>query len=176
MSLSPETIVRMRQQYADGVPVAQILAENKVTKGVFYYWIDGGPRDPARRLPPIPRRRMQRRAGNDPADARRQLVARLWRAAEQQVGDIEERLKIIGQESPERERDARALAVLVKTLRELETFDDAHPAPATRTESEDDDAGRRDIDEFRRELARKMDALVARREARARGDTPSGMG
>ena len=58
MALSSETIARMRQQYVYDVPVAQILAENKVSQRVFYYWLDGGPRDPARRLPPIPRARI----------------------------------------------------------------------------------------------------------------------
>jgi hypothetical protein len=174
MELSSEKIARMRQQYVDGVPVAQILAENKVSQRVFYYWLDGGPRDPARRLPPIPRRQAPRRDGKDSAAARRQLVARLWGAAERQMDDIEQRLKGVGQESTERERDARALAVLVKTLRELVAFDETHPAAATRTDSEDDDAGPRDIDEFRRELARKMDVLVARREARIRGEADCG--
>jgi DNA-binding transcriptional MerR regulator len=170
---SPETITNIRQQYADGVPVVRILAENKVTKDTLYHWVDGGPSDPARRLPPIPRRQTQRRSSDDPAGARRLLVARLWRAAARQVRDIEQRLKGVGQDLPERERDVRALAVLVKTLRELAAFDEAHPAAQTRTDPDDDDTGPRDIDEFRRELARKMDALVARRAARVHSDSES---
>jgi hypothetical protein len=162
MSLSPEKIARMRQQYADGVPVPQICAESGVSQRVLYYWVDGGLRDPARRLPPIPRR-APRRGSKDSADSRRQLVAKLWGAAERQVDEIEQRLKGVGQESSERERDARALAVLVKTLRELVAFDEAHPAAATRTKPVDDDESR-DMDEFRRELARKMDAIISRRE------------
>jgi hypothetical protein len=163
MPLSSEKIARMRQQYVDRVPVAQILAENEVDQATLYYWLDGGPKDPTRRLPPIPRRGPPRRGSNDSAEARRQLVGRLWRTAERQVRDIEERLKGVSQESSDRERDARALAVMVKTLRELAAFDEAHPAAQTRTEPVDDDEPR-DMDEFRRELARKMDAIIARRE------------
>ena len=170
---SRETIARIRQQYADGDRLVRILAENKGTKETLYHWVDGGPSDPAQRLPPIPRR-TQRRAANDSAEARRLLVARLWRAADRQVRDIEQRLKGIGEEPPERERDARALAVLVKTLRELAAFDEAHTAAQTRTDPDDDDTGPRDIDDFRRELARKMDALVARRAERAAGKPESG--
>jgi hypothetical protein len=168
MTPLPETITQMRRQYADGVPVAKICVENNVTQSALYHWVDGGPRDPARRLPPIPRRRA--RIAKDAAseggisnDARGLLVARLWRAAERQVGDIEQRLEAAGQEPPERERDARLLAILVKTLRELAAFDQAHSAAQSRTEPADDDAPR-DMDEFRRELARKIDAIVAERD------------
>jgi hypothetical protein len=173
MKLLPETIARIRQQYAAGLRITDILDENKVSKDHLYYWIDGGPSD--RPLPPIPRRTKRRQPPDDPVKDRRLLVARLWRTANRQVRDIEERLKEVGQGSPERERDVRALAVLVKSLRELAAFDEAHPAATTRTNPEDDDYGPRDIDDFRRELARKMDALVARRTERAAGDPESGM-
>ena len=52
------------------------------------------------------------------------LVGRLWRTAEAQVRDIEERLARHQQQPDERERDARTLAVLVKTMRELSALDD----------------------------------------------------
>jgi hypothetical protein len=165
MALSSEQIAAIRQDYADRVPVAQICAKHQVSQGTAYYWIDGGPRDPARRLPPIPRRCGKGQQRNAPrgqtTDSRVALMARLWRAAEQQVRDIEQRLKAIGQVPSERERDARALAVLVKTLRELAAFDAARGA-AQSTEPADDDAPR-DMDEFRRELARKIDAIIAER-------------
>jgi hypothetical protein len=173
MKLLPQTIARIRQEYADGVRIKDIQDENKVSKEQLYYWIDGGPSD--RPLTPIPRRTKRRELPGDAVKDRRLLVARLWRTANRQVRDIEERLKDIGQESPERERDVRALAILVKSLRELAAFDEAHPAATTRTDSDDDDYGPRDIDDFRRELARKMDALVARRAERVAGDPESGM-
>jgi hypothetical protein len=86
-------------------------------------------------------------------------VARIWRTAEAQVRDIEDRLRARAQPPDEREKDARTLAVLVKTLRELTALDEAEG----RSETEDDDSGPRDIDEFRRDLARRMDAFVAER-------------
>jgi hypothetical protein len=162
MPLSSEKIARMRQQYIDRVPVAQILAENEVDLGSLYYWLDGGPKDPARRLPPIPRRGPRRHGSGDSAEARRQLVARLWRTAQQQVREIEERLKNFGQQPSEPDRDVRAFAVMIKTLRELAAFDEANRAAQPRTEPEDDEP--RDMDEFRRELARNMEAIISRRE------------
>ncbi|MGH6768375.1 MAG: hypothetical protein ACRECO_05060, partial [Xanthobacteraceae bacterium] len=71
---------------------------------------------------------------------------------------IEDRLVGKRQQPDERERDTRMLAMLAKTLRELSAFDE------TTTESTDqNDEGPRDIDEFRRDLARRMDAFVERR-------------
>jgi hypothetical protein len=101
------------------------------------------------------------------------FVKRLWQTAAKQVQDIQRRLDSLGVESSE--RDVRALAVLVKTLRELAAFDEANAAAQTRTDSDDDDYGPRDINDFRRELARKMDAIVSRRTARADRDGEGGM-
>jgi hypothetical protein len=173
--LSVEAITTVRQQYAGGVSVATIVADNDVSKDTLYYFVDGGPHDPEPRYPPLPRRRTQPRADNahDSNPARRILVQRLWRTATAQVKEIQSRLNSMGQESSE--RDARALAVLVKTLRDLAASDEANPAAQTRTDSDDDDYGPRDINDFRRELARKMDALVARRTARADRDGEGGM-
>ena len=91
------------------------------------------------------------------------IVRRLWRTAEAQVRDIEGRLRQDQQQPDERERDARMLAVLVKTLRELSALDEFQGA--TPTTAGDDDEVPRDIDEFRRELARRIDAFVAARTA-----------
>ena len=122
--------------------------------------------------PALPRRRIvlgrKRRAlmGN-----RVSLIARLWRTAERQVRDIEDRIARRQQAPDERERDARVLAVLVKTLRELSALDEAHAETATTDMNSDDDDGPRDIDEFRRELARQMDAFVeSRTGTRISGD------
>ncbi len=162
-ALSEATICAMRKDYLDGVPVAVILARYDVVVGTLYYWLDGGPMvGGERRLDPIPRRRvvMGRRVRALRGD-RESLIARLWGAAERQVRDIETRLAMTGQPSSDRERDARTLAVLVRTLRELSQFDAAREPPC-----EDDDLGPRDIDEFRRDLARRMDALVRGRAGR----------
>jgi hypothetical protein len=166
-AFSSETVTRARALYADpSVSVDRIKRETAMSTGTLYYFVDGADG----RLPALPRRRIvfgrRRRAlmGN-----RVSLIARLWRTAERQVRDIEDRIARHQQEPDERERDARVLAVLVKTLRELSTLDEAQ-GDATTT-GEDDD-GPRDIDEFRRELARRMDAFVASRTgAGIPGDT-----
>jgi hypothetical protein len=165
--LSPAAGAQMRQRYLEGVPVSRILAEFGVSLGTLYFWVDGGPTDAGPRLPPLPRRRpaVMGKRRRPLKTSRVSLVARLWRTAERQVRDIEERLALNQQDPPERERDARMLAILVKTLRELSALDALEPAPAGTPDGEDDMP--RDIDEFRHQLTRKVEALIARRDAGA---------
>ena len=99
-----------------------------------------------------------------PLPARRDaLVARLWRTAECQVRRIESRLACDTQEPAERERDARVLAIMVKTLRELAAFDAAarESGRMQQTAADDDDAVPRNLDDLRRELARRIERLCA---------------
>jgi hypothetical protein len=180
MALSNEKIALMRRRYVDGVPVDQILAEFKVSRGTLYHWLDGGPQRGPRHLPPIPRRgKAGTCRGALPSGARELLIDRLWRTASRQVQEIENRLaaRAHGEagEPAERERDARMLAVLVKTLRELAALDEANKdaASAAQPEPEDDDPVPRDIDEFRRELARRIQAFVGSEDGAAvPGDDP----
>jgi len=125
-------------------------------------------------LPAIPRRRQivgQRRkplAGNYVS-----LVARLYRTAERQACDIEQRLARPSAASPERERDVRMLASLVQSVRTLSTM---APEGAGGKSSPDDEP--RDIDAFRNELARRIHALIdAQQEEQAaeEGKNPSVM-
>jgi hypothetical protein len=161
--LSPEAGAQMRQRYLEGVPVSRILAEFGASIGTLYFWIDGGPADAGPRLPPLPRRRVVVGQRRRPLKTSRvSLVARLWRTAERQVRDIEDRLARNQQEPSERERDARMLAILVKTLRELSSFDALDLASAQPGDNDGDDMPQ-DIDEFRRELTRKVEALISRR-------------
>ncbi len=120
-----EQIERARTMYAEGFTVSRCLAACDMSLGTLYYWLDGGPHEAGGPLyPPIPRRRavVGKRRAPLPAD-RVSLTARLWRTAERQTRDIEERLARPGASSPERERDVRMLASLVRTLRELAAFD-----------------------------------------------------
>jgi hypothetical protein len=94
-------------------------------------------------------------------------VKRLWRTAELQVRDIEERLRL-NQLPDERERDARVLAIIVKTVRELRAMQGADDK-----ESAENDNATGNIDDFRRELARKIDGIIARRGERTAGDAES---
>jgi hypothetical protein len=86
------------------------------------------------------------------------VVQKLWESAARQVADLHARVLDVGLDADERERDVRMLAVMVKTMRELAALDDATAAGA---DDRDDEPDSRDIDEFRRELARRIDALVA---------------
>ena len=64
----------------------------------------------------------------------------------------------------ESDRSARALAALTRTLRELNTLQSQYEEPAA------DDDSPVDIDEFRRALARKIDAFVAAQGGGVRDD------
>jgi hypothetical protein len=162
-----ETIVGARQQYVDGLTVAQIVAIAGVNAGTFYRWLAGDV--PGMILPPIPRRRNARRM-KPRKSVRVALVRTLWRAAEQQVNEIEQHLAEAGKRSADRERDSRSLAVLVRTLRELAAMDhkDEGEAAKPKAGAADDDV--RDIDEFRRDLARHMEAIIAQRASHLSGE------
>lgn len=92
---------------------------------------------------------------------RRSLVDRLWRTADAQVREVERRLRDGEGEPGEREKDARTLAVVVKTLRDLLALEAERP-PDTAKETSDDV---RDLDDFRRELADRIDRLRRARDA-----------
>ena len=122
-----------------------------------HHRLDDGPASGEPQLEPLPHR-----------GDRASLVRQMWRTAEAQVREIEERLQRARQAPDERERDARVLAVLAKTLRELAVLDQANTDAAARAappqpDDADDDPVPRDIDEFRRELARRIHAFVASR-------------
>jgi hypothetical protein len=152
-----ETIARARERYVAGDSVSRILADAQMSLGTLYLWLDGGPDDgSATRLPAIPRRRVVLAQRRKPlAGSPVSLVNRLWRTAERQVRDIEDRLRMNQMPMEERERDARMLAVIVKTVRELTAIRNAD------AERADDDAV--DPDVHRQELARKLHGLIAKR-------------
>jgi hypothetical protein len=159
----PEAALRARQMYLDGCKIADIRRASGFTLYQFYLWLAGGPaRDGARPLPEIPRRQSQA-AGERGRSQRAMLIARMMNAAERQVRAIEDKLVVSDDELEGRERNARVLAVLVKTLSELSAADARKPrARARKPKAEDDDdAIPRDIDELRRELSRRLDAMAA---------------
>ena len=103
-------------------------------------------------------------AESESSNDRAALVKRMWRAADAQVREIEHRLSRDAPRPLDRERDARVLAVLAKTLRELSALDESKQSKRTIAPA-DDDAVPRDMGELRRSLARKLEALVAGRGA-----------
>jgi hypothetical protein len=165
-----DEIHRGRDMYTQGFTVSRILAATDMSLGTFYSWLDGGPCDEKGEpmLPPIPRRRQVLGKRRKPLIASHaSLVARLYRTAERQALDIERRLACPSDSTPERERDVRMLALLVQSLRGLSAVAPAEPkgASASRKIDEPDDPVPEDIDEYRLELARRIRAFIASREA-----------
>lgn len=123
------------------------------------------------------------KAGTPRAPSRRQVIARLWRSAERQVAEIESRMARLDDDQQALEREAKTLAIIAKTVRDLVAIDgEAAIVPRSRvkganssngrTVSREDDGddradGVRDIDAFRAELARRLDEL--RREGEGEG-------
>jgi hypothetical protein len=94
----------------------------------------------------------------------------MWRTAERQVEEIEDRLKVAGLQQGERESNARTLATVARTLRELAAVDDARRARKGTSKDDDDAAAPRNIDELRRSLAEKLEAIVAGPEGPISGE------
>jgi hypothetical protein len=166
----PAVIIQARRQYVDNRAVAEIVDTAGTNIGTLYKWLAGDV--PGMDLPPIPRRRPGVRRLRPLKSMRVALVTRLWHAAEQQVREIEQRLASHAQPPSDRDRDARLLTMLVKTLRELAAMDENDKHTSAKPEPSANDASDvRDIEEFRRDLARQMDAIIASRANRASGGT-----
>jgi hypothetical protein len=162
---TPDLVAQVRRLYSEGESVKDILAGMAIKLGTLYGCLDGRYPDgsgikPAR----IPRRRegvhVYQRIGTRGA-----LVARMWRTAEKQVAEIEDGLKAAGIALDERESNARTLAIVAKTLRELSAVDEAAEKPRRKgrkqlPDDDSDDEPPRDIEELRRELSRKIEALI----------------
>lgn len=174
---SRERIERARSMYEQGFTVSRILAACDMALGTLYYWLDGGPREEGAPLyPALARRKQVVGKRRKPLETSRvSLAARLWRTAERQARDIEERLARPAASAVERERDVRMLNVLVRTLRDLALFD-AGGAPG---EAVEDDPVPQDMEEFRKQLARRIRGLVEeeqRRQAAEQDDQRGSIG
>lgn len=121
-----------------------------------------------------------------PAFSRARVVTKLWRTAERQVAEIETRMAGIDDDPGALERDAKTLAIIAKTVRDLVALDGeaaslpnrntvkeraaAHGSRPAKTDAtsleaeENTDFGPRDIADFRAELARRLDELRQERE------------
>ena len=164
----PESAALAREMYSEGVTTREILEATGFSHWMLYRWIAGGPtnRDGEPLLPPLPKRRTVTRR-RILKEERLKLVNRMMRAAERQVGEIEERLTEGGQALGERERDARTLALLAKTLQSLTALDALHEPKTTGArkkrvvDEDDEDTIPADIDAIRRELSRSLEAMAA---------------
>jgi hypothetical protein len=160
----PETVALVRRRYAEGAAVAAIQRETGLkANGLFYRCLDGHFDDGSGAPLPLPQlpRRCEGFGGMRSASRRAALVARIWRNAEAQVEKIEQRIAQSEFAPKVVERDARALAVLVRTLRELSALAEMRkPVARKEPKPEDDDTVPTDIEELRRELSRRMQALI----------------
>jgi hypothetical protein len=92
------------------------------------------------------------------------LVQRLWNAAEAQICDIELRLKSLDSTTVQFEKDARSLGLLVKFLKELVSIEclmskKKTSKKANKLKIEDNDAPPRNLEDFRQELEKRLDAM-----------------
>jgi hypothetical protein len=100
------------------------------------------------------------------------LIGKLWRAAEKRALTIEQRISGAADDDIEGvERDAKVLASLARTMRELIGLEQAaaDAAKPQAMERDEDDEPPRDIDAFRDALAERLESL---REGRAGGGRP----
>ena len=121
-----------------------------------------------------------------PQFSRARVVTKLWRTAERQVAEIETRIAGLDSDPVALERDAKTLAIIAKTVRDLVALDgeaaslpnrntmkeraESHGSRPAKTDaasleaSGDVDFGPHDIAGFRAELARRLDELRQERE------------
>jgi len=171
--LTVERVELSRAMYVEGFPAARICAQCLMSLGTLYKCLDGVPFGAdGLRFPPIPRRRnilgkRTRALRADPVSLRNRLI----RTAERQAREIELRLSLPDRTGPERERDIRMLAMTVKSLRDLQKLDAAAAqteAPQARGRTPEFVPGRdtfpQEFSELRRQLAARLDALVAEQE------------
>jgi hypothetical protein len=163
VSLPPEEVVDIRQKYAANVVVKNICAQHLISRWRVYRCLDRACDADGNPLPQIPRRRSgvrrHRKLNGDPAG----LIARLRRTADGQLRELEDRLARRAQEPGERERDARVMALLSRALKDLVAIEKLEKGAPERGAAKDEEADVRDVDAFRRDLVRQMDAIIARR-------------
>ncbi len=173
----PDNAARARQMYSEGATTRDILAETGLSHWGLYHWLAGGPKQKngERPHPEVPKRRMVVRR-KILKENRIALVNRMMKTAERQVYEIEARLAGSKQAPDERERDARTLAILAKTLQSLTAIDALHEPKAGKTrkrveaDDDDDDYLPADIDAIRRELSQRMEAMAAGGPSRVSGE------
>jgi len=167
----PQEALQARQMYAEGKTVRAILAATGFNLDQLYGALDGLPQPNGDSLlPPIARRRIIARKSSRTA-TRVALVARLMRAAELQIYGLEQQLEKAGYVPAESERNSRATASLARTMRELAAIDehDASRKAPNKSGGANDQPIPFNIDELRRSLARKMEALIAEQQGEVPG-------
>jgi hypothetical protein len=106
---------------------------------------------------------------------RKAVVDKLWRAAKRQLVAHEAHLDELPKGAAASESDAKALATLARTVRELVALEAATATPEG--QSADDlssAAGLRHVAQLRRELARRMERLIAEEAGETASQIASG--
>jgi hypothetical protein len=109
---------------------------------------------PSHKAPESPRAASRKAARKLP---REKLVHRLWRAAEAEMTALEARLSALPPDDPAQGEGAKALGLLARLVKDLMALDVAKPAAQAAASGDADDGF--DLDSFRAELARKLEAL-----------------
>lgn len=103
-----------------------------------------------------------------PRFSRKAVVGQLWRAAKRQLDAHEEHLADLPQGEAASEAEAKALAVLARTVRELAAIDAPQAAKKDKQTDELSAAdGLRHVAQLRQDLARRLEALAAEDEGEA---------
>ena len=181
---TPELLANVRQRFEETPePVASMAADLDVEPASLhriarrYGWLRRNPA-PARDVSPALRILQDAQAleAAPPAQDLSEVAAppelstidRLERAVLAELATIEAMRAALGrmpQKPPGAQRTVRTLSILTQTLQHLQRLranQTLTSEPASRNDHDDDDMPR-DIDEFRRDLARRIDAFVASR-------------
>lgn len=106
---------------------------------------------------------------------RKQVITELWRAAKTQLASHEAHLAELSAGKPASEADAKTLATLARTVRELVALDSAAAGQGGKTDDDLSPAdGLRRVEELRSELARRLAGLAAEDPGADRPASPSG--
>lgn len=174
--VEPETIAVARRLYEDKIfPVREVARKAGIDpKTLYIYAKREGWSARSDRMVPSDVRPVEwagrRCTGLALCPERKALVGRAWAAAYQQMDEIENRLKLMGsgKSTPDLAlwREARSVATLVRTLKDLSRIDDeetARIADRLKAEKEGKDGSSSDPTpletEMRERLARRLEGL-----------------
>lgn len=196
-TFTPEQIEAARRLYENPqTPVDDVAASLGIARGTLKSRIEEWGWPKRRTGPPVPPANKTRSSRRGPARRRRitskgkkelrpqtrarspsiapvlttpeALAVRVQRVVERELDAIDSVLSVLGvADSADAERSARTLASLARALTEVMRL----TVPEQTPDPDEDDAMPRDLDEFRRELARRIEALAAEAEAAAPGDS-----
>jgi hypothetical protein len=123
---------------------------------------------PGEATPPTPRRTSASHVRLAPG--RKRLIGRLWQSAERQVAEVEQRLAQGQERAGGLEQDAKTLAIVTRTVRDLLAIDEA-AKPEKPAGDQPREPAIRNRSEFRAELAQRLEGLLAERAGAPAADS-----